>query len=212
MKNIQLIYLAGFLLIACYGFIGTNEPEKYKNERTIEVTGSADVEVPSDDVELIIQISEYTHEKKESMEHIQSELFEKLEGAGIAKSNIQLKDMGNQYYWRYYWDWHYWNNPSSRPYLSKQISVRMESMAQADRVVESLKMRGITNIHLGKSTNKNITEYRKKVKLEAIKAAKEKASYMLEAIGEQLGSVISIKEIDGDSSNSGRHSLGNYAY
>lgn len=210
MKNASLFFGGSLLLLGCLGFMNTNEPDQ--TQRIITVTGSADVEVPPDEVELVIQISEYSHEKKASIEHIQSELYEKLEGAGIAKANIGLKDVGNQYYWRYYWDWYYWNNPSTRPFITKQISVKLENVSQADKVVAALKMRGITNVYLGKSSNKQISEYRKQVKLEAVKAAKEKAQYMLDALGERLGGVVSIKEIDGDSATASRRHLGYYGY
>jgi len=40
-----------------------------------------------------------------------------------------------------------------------------------------------------------MTEYRKQVKIEALKAAKVKAAYLLESLGKQVGDAISITEI-----------------
>jgi uncharacterized protein YggE len=214
-KTLLFVSCCTLLLSSCTDHInfGGINTETTKNDRTISVTGSADVEVPPDEIELVIQLSEYSHDKKESIEKIQDELTEKLQAAGVAKSNISLKDVGNQNYWVYYWNWYYWNNPNQRPYITRQISVKLESMLQVDKVVESLQMRGISNVYLGKTSNKNLSEYRKQVKLEAIKMAKEKAENMLNAIGEKIGSVISIKEVDGDSSSTTRRSWGGrYGY
>lgn len=44
--------------------------------------------------------------------------------------------------------------------------------------------------------NKNEQNFRKDVKIQAIKAAKEKAIYLLSAIGEEVGKVISVEEIN----------------
>jgi uncharacterized protein len=166
-----------------------------------------------DEVELQIRITEYDHEKKHAIEHIQAQLVEKLSAAGIAQNKIIQDDIqGNYYYWRYYWDWNYWYYPQNRPYISKQVTVKLESMKQASKVVESLKMRGISNISLGQSTNKKIHEYRKQVKLEAIKAAREKAQYMLEGIGNTLGNVVSVKEIVNDNNYRNQHYWWGYPY
>ena len=48
--------------------------------------------------------------------------------------------------------------------------------------------------------NKNITEYRKQVKIEAMKAAKEKATYLLQSIGENIGRVITVIEMENNNS------------
>jgi uncharacterized protein YggE len=200
----KIIHLACALVFfsSCADHIsfGGINTEAAKTSRTISVTGSAEMEVPPDDIELVIQLAEYNREKNDNIEHIQKELFEKTDAAGIPRSSVTIKDVGDHYsYWRYYWDWYYWNNPANRPYITKQYSIRLESMLQVDKLVESLQMRGISNVYLGETQCKNLAEYRRQVKLEAIKMAKEKAEYMLNAIGEKTGSVISIKEVDGDS-------------
>ena len=53
----------------------------------------------------------------------------------------------------------------------------------------------IRNIAVTSTSNKDMTSYRKEVKKQAIRMAKEKATYLLEAIDEKIGSVISVEEI-----------------
>ena len=53
-------------------------------------------------------------------------------------------------------------------------------------------------MRIGELKNKEITEYRKQVKIEALKAAKSKAAYLLSGIDKQLGDIISIVELTDD--------------
>ena len=63
------------------------------------------------------------------------------------------------------------------------------------KLVEDLNEKWVENIRIASKKNKDIQKYRKDVKIEAVKAAKEKATYLLESVGEHIGSVISIEEI-----------------
>lgn len=54
------------------------------------------------------------------------------------------------------------------------------------------------DVNLSELKNKNIREYRKQTKIEAIKAAKEKAVYLLESVGNTTGQLIQVVELDDD--------------
>jgi uncharacterized protein YggE len=64
--------------------------------------------------------------------------------------------------------------------------------------MERLDNKGIHHIYLQRTSHSKIEEYRQKVKIDALKAAKEKAKLMLESIGEQMGEVMFIKETGND--------------
>ena len=49
-------------------------------------------------------------------------------------------------------------------------------------------------MRIGELKHKDLPMYRKQGKIEALKAAREKASYLVEAMGQQLGEVIRIIE------------------
>jgi uncharacterized protein YggE len=50
-------------------------------------------------------------------------------------------------------------------------------------------------MNIGELNNTNIEEYKKQVKIKALQAAKEKAKYLVESMGKQLGDVVSIVEL-----------------
>jgi len=61
-------------------------------------------------------------------------------------------------------------------------------------VMDSL---GITRASITKYSHSKMDEYKKQIKINAVKAAKDKATYLLEAIGEKVGKAITITETTG---------------
>ena len=75
-------------------------------------------------------------------------------------------------------------------------------------LIKDLNIKGIESIRVTNTSNKELYSLRKQVKIDAAKAAKEKAQYLLESIGENVGKAISIEEMQ-DNTNSNTY---NYFY
>ena len=56
------------------------------------------------------------------------------------------------------------------------------------------------------STSKDLQRYRKEVKMEAIKAAKQKAEYLMESVGEKVGGILAVEEMPEQNQNYFWHS------
>jgi len=54
----------------------------------------------------------------------------------------------------------------------------------------------VSRLDLVDTDSSKITQYRRETKMDAIRAAKEKAQYLLEAIGQKIGSAVYIKEVE----------------
>lgn len=170
--------------------------------RYIEVTGSAELELEPDEIMLSIGIEEYLKEsfdkntqfrdyqKKASIAEIEQVLFSDLRKIGINRDQITVREVGNQ--WRY--------PQYGKDFLfSKTFDITLNDYKLVDKVIHTINSKGISSIMIKDLKNKNITEFRKKVKTEALKAAKEKATYLLQSIDKKLGPIISITEIVDDS-------------
>lgn len=165
----------------------------------IEVTGSADIEIEPDEMRLSITISSFKYEEtghETSLETTEKKLMKILEKAGIEKKNIILKSAATQGYW-YYW-WRY--DRDDDPRMTKQYEVIFSDYAALNTVLAELPgpKEGFVNVNISDLKNKKITEYRKQTKIEAIKAAKEKAQYLLESVGSTAGQLIQVIELDED--------------
>lgn len=61
-------------------------------------------------------------------------------------------------------------------------------------LVEKLDEEATANFRIVRTWHTQMTEYRKQLKIAAIKSAREKGLYLTEAVGEKLGQAITIQE------------------
>ncbi len=189
MKNL-IIVLA--LILTTSAFAQTVD----KNERMIEVKGHAEMEVEPDEIDFNIGIEEYwkeEFEKKKDFEdyktkvplsEIEDALIKNLRKVGIEKEDIKVKGMGN--YWRY----------RGKEFLySKQFTIKVTDLSKINQLTQLLDSKGIKYMNIGELHHSKMEDYKKLVKINALKDAREKAKYLVESIGSQLGQVISIVEM-----------------
>lgn len=202
MKKILLfsVFILGAVSLSAQYNNQTNEPPY------IEVTGSADIEVEPDEIRLAVTISNYVErdedddDKKKkpkvevSLDSVEKKFMDVLSKAGVPKKNIIMKNISSRGYW-YYW-WRYGDDIR----LTKEYEIIFNSYAELSKVLAELPgpKEGFANVNIAALKNKNIAEYRKQTKIEAMKAAKEKAQYLLESVGSTTGRLIQVIELDED--------------
>lgn len=165
----------------------------------IEVTGSADIEIEPDEIRLTVVISGYEKgitKQEVTLEEVDKNLLSILSGAGISKSKIILKNASTQGYW-YYW-WRADQDNDAR--VTKEYEVVFTNYQNLNKVLAQLPgpKDGFLNVNISNLKNKDIAKYRKQTKIEAIKAAKAKAQYLLESVGSAPGKLIQVIELDED--------------
>lgn len=173
-----------FIIASCFVQIGctpnaNNEVKKEEENKTIEVIGSSEMLVQPDQLLLNITLNLPSKSKKEK------EFLNTLKRHGITEDKISLKGIDN-----YNWNYYYYNRRQGLNY-----SILVDSSVNSKNLMDDLKQSWVTNIRIAQTKHTKIEEHLKRVKISAIKSAKEKATYLLKAVGEDLGSVISITEI-----------------
>lgn len=159
--------------------------------KLITVTGSAEMSIEPDQIELTITV--YTD--RTNFDKQEKELIDICKIHGIQDSELTFKNnLGYNDWYHWYWWWHYRNSSS----VSQTYKLKINSKLNFLDFVKDLNKNWIQNITISATTNKDLQIYRKEVKKEAIKMAKEKATYLLEAIDEKIGSVVSIDEVNTD--------------
>lgn len=186
-------------------------------DRIITVTGSADMLVPPDKISVDIAYREYwktPKKKKASISEIESQIVAAANKAGVAKKDISIN---SAYAWRYNWNyWYYWWDYYNH-LVEKNMTVQVKSSKQLNEMIQNLKSekinrQAILNINLNGSSNEKIQDYRKMVKERAIQAAQEKADYMLKAVGEKRGRIVTITELDDPQTKTTTTHAGGYPY
>lgn len=165
--------------------------------RFIEVRGSAEMEIQPDELMLNIGIEEYwkeEFEKKKDPEdyktkvplaEIEDGLIKSLRKAGIEKDDIRVKGMGN-----------YWRQRGKEFLFSKQLEVKITDFSKVNQLASLVDAKGIKSMYVGQMNHSDMENFRKQVKTDALLEAREKAAYLVESLGEELGEVISITELN----------------
>ncbi len=154
----------------------------------IEVTGTAEQNIVPDEIYISITIRE-RHEGKENItiENQEVDLKEALKSIGISLGNLSLSDK-NANYIKVKW--------SKRDVVTiAEYILKVEDAISVGKVFEKLDELKIDDANISKVSHSKIEEFKKEVRVLAIKAAKEKADYLLVAIGEQTGKAQIVREV-----------------
>ena len=141
------------------------------NERYIEVTGTSEIEIVPDKIHYLIEIREYFEEEfdgKSKPEEYRTKvpLSEIEQGLREALANADIP----------------------------QNAIRTQEIGQINEIIKHIDTKGIHTMRIGELENKDMLAYHQKGKIEALKAAQKKATYLVEALGKKLGDVIRIVE------------------
>lgn len=169
------------------------------NGRYIEVTGTSEIEIVPDNIHYLIEIREYFEEEfdgkskpeeyrtKVPLSEIEQRLREALANAGIPQNAIRTQEIGD-----------YWRQQGQDFLVSKKFDITLTNFNQINEIIQLIDTKGIHTMRIGELENKDIRAYHQKGKIEALKAAQKKATYLVEALGKKLGDVIRIVEKDSE--------------
>jgi uncharacterized protein len=184
-RLIQLLTMA-FLLTTILSYGQTNNL-KTEEQPFIEVTGTAEKEVIPDEIYIKIIIRErYVNRVKVTIEEQEEKLKEAIKSLGIDLSNLNLSD-ANADYVRIHWH-------KKDVLTKKDYTLKVSTATSVGQVFTELEKLEITDAFITRVNHSKMESLRKEVKILAIKAAKDKADYLLIAIGEQTGKPLVIKE------------------
>jgi uncharacterized protein len=95
----------------------------------------------------------------------------------------------------YDWYWYYWWSHRHAAYHSRTIHLKLNKNTNFLNLVEDLNKEFVQSIRVSKTTHSDILKLRKEVKKEAMRAAKEKATYLLESVDEKIGNLVYAEEL-----------------
>ena len=161
--------------------------------KKIEVTGSAEQEVLPDEIFVTVSLREYFKEKdnkvKVDIMVLEKQLQKAVEEAGIPKENFTIGTING------YREW--WGKKKPTTFLeSKSYILKVPNLYKIDGIISKVDEKGVAFTNIARYEFSKIEQLRKEIKIKALQAAKEKAKFLLEGIGEQMGEALEITEID----------------
>ena len=187
-KSIIPFFLLTFFFMQTFG-----QPEVIK-QKTINVSGVAEMEVIPDEIYVQVQLREYDKKGgvKVDLESIKSDFLKSALGIGLKESDISVQNY--ETYDQNYW----WNrkNKKKNPDMKAGITyeVKMSTTRKMDELVQKLDDEATQNFFISRVNHSKIQEFKKQLKIQAVQAAKEKAVYLAEAINEKAGEALTLNE------------------
>ncbi len=183
MKKLLII---SFLSLLCSFTFGQNVDLR----RKIEVTGIAEQEVTPDIINVTISLQEYMDGKKKvTIDQLESQLEAAVKDAGIPKEDFTINNISA-------WN-NTWQKKKNPDFLAgKQYSLRLHDLNKFDRILSGVDPKGIQSTNIASYDYSKMTELKRDLKIQALLAAKDKATYLLNSINEKLGRPIDITETD----------------
>lgn len=177
------------LIIAVLFFVATSISAQNKNEQhyNIEVTGVAEKEIVPDEIYIDIQLKERVEKgKKLTLDFLENQLKQELKTIGIPEENLFIGDINAILAKTGWW---------KEEVLSvAKYNVKVTNANKMKLLFERFKKLKISNVNITKATHSKIKVLQKENRIAAIKAAKEKATYLLEAIDAKVGKPIYVRE------------------
>jgi uncharacterized protein YggE len=187
MKKICITLLMLFSLVHLYA-----QADKNPYPRTITVTGSAEMEIVPDEIYVQVDLKEYDKkgQGKMAIDRIKQDFLRTVRSIGIPDSLVSIAaydGLNSNPWWRK-------KHKKDELYASISYQVKVSNSNQLDQLVDLLDDNATENFFIQRTATSRMEELRKKLKIDAIKGAKEKAIYLSEAINEKTGVAVTINE------------------
>jgi uncharacterized protein YggE len=187
MKKITAIISSALLIIGIHSFAQPQPVPPPPSTSYIEVTGTAEEEVIPDEIFITITLKErYVNKDKITIETQEAQMKSALKSIGVDLKNLYLTDVNSDYVKI---------RRQKNDMLTQKVYVLKVATATAvGQVFQEMDKMDITDGYISKVNHSKIDSLRKEIRIKAIKSAKDKAVYMLAALGEQVGKVLVVTD------------------
>jgi hypothetical protein len=146
------------------------------------------MEITPDEIYVIVTLKEYEKKGngKTGIEKIKNDFLNSCTSVGLADSVITIASYEGNLLKK--------KRSKEELYASISYQVKFNNSKKMDELVNKLDDEATQSFDIVRVSHSKIQEYRKQMRIQAIKAAKEKAAYLTEAVGESLGTAVTITE------------------
>ena len=163
--------------------------------KKITVSGSAEMEVTPDIIYLSISLKEYLKDNnsktKVDITTLENQLFNAVQKAGLNKEDLTINNLSS---------YNYATEKKKNPdfLASKQYRLKVTDLNKWNEIIGAVDAKGVAYTNIESYDYSKIESLKKDLKIKALQAARVKAAYLVEALGDKLGSVIDIQEVNNE--------------
>lgn len=160
----------------------------------IEITGTSETEITPDEIYITITLQERAENKEKlSIDKQEEALKSSLKELNIELNNLTLNTANS--------DFRKVKSIGKDVIISKSYSLKLNNVDILNKVYEKLDLINAHDAYISKLNHTKILDFQKENRIKAIKAAKDKAEYLLVAVGKQSGNPIQIIETENSTHN-----------
>ncbi|WP_177761980.1 SIMPL domain-containing protein [Flavobacterium sp. I3-2] len=179
MKNTYLLILLFFTT-----FI---QAQNLQTSPFIEVIGTAEKEIIPNEIIFSITLKEQIDGRNKITIDEQETLFlNELKNQKIELTKLSLNN-ANAHQLRV-------RKKTNQLVTQKQFELKLNTIEEVNRALDAFDNANVKSFYIQEMTHSEIEMYRKEVKILALQAAKNKATYLLESINQKVGNALEIKE------------------
>jgi len=180
----RLIVLS-FALIMSQFIFAQNGTKNFIDQNYIELSGKAEIEIVPDEIYLNIELKETDTKNKVSVDQMEIKMFKAFKKLGLdLEKQVKVLDFSSNFQ-------SYWLKKKD-VMKSKSFQVIVNDTKTLSNLFSSLEKIGISNITIEKVDHSKMDDFKKEVKVKAIKNAKENAELLTSALGQEIGKAIFI--------------------
>lgn len=185
--NMKTRFILLMLLAILPAFAWCQYMEREKEIPAIEVVGTGEMEIVPDEIYISFTLKErFEGKNKIEIESQEKELKKRLLKLDIDIKDLQLSDATSDYIKI--------KRKKEDVIASKDYILKVQTTSQIAKVFEMLDDIDAFNADIQRVDHSEIEKYKNEVKMMAIKAAKQKATNLLSAIGETIDKPLLIQE------------------
>lgn len=181
-----------FIALALFGLFSVSAmAQQVDLRKKISVSGTAETEVTPDIIYIGVSLKEYfkdnNSKKKVEITELENQLIAAVLKAGIAKEDLMINNVSS---------YNYATEKKKNPdfLASKQYRLKVADLNKFNQIMESIDAKGVAYTNIESYDYSKMDALKKDLKIKALMAAKDKATYMVTALGEKLGGVIEIQD------------------
>lgn len=185
----KTFYFTLFLLLLATITQAQSNVNPLESTPYIEVTGEGEMEIIPDEIYLQFTLKERMDgREKTDLEKIEKDMKKKLSSAGFNLSDLSLADANS--------DFVVIKRKKKDVLASKDYQMKLSTTGEIAKLLDVLDDVKAENAFISRLDHSKMDDFKKEVKIIAIKNAKEKSDYLLGALDEKTGKILFIQERD----------------
>lgn len=161
--------------------------EEQVTQGTIDVTGSVEREVTPDEIYVEIILDEKNEKMKVTIDKLEAEMIAQLKKIGVdIENDLSVSDMESQLKMRFV--------KRAKPRTAASYELKVKDADMLAKAFDVLQEVGISNMEVVRVDHSKIKEIEQEMRIGAIIDAKDRATSIAAAIGQEVGKAVRISD------------------